>query len=139
MHQLPETPLWLLSKNRVADAERSLRWLRGWRSRQEVADEFAEMQRYSETAVGCPECQSSDTAIKCTHSPAGFADNMREMLRKPTMRPMGLVLFCFLIAHFGGMVSIRSYLVQIFQVFGVSKIIDPNWMTVSWAAQVPQL
>lgn len=124
--QLPETPLWLLSKGRTAEAERSLQWLRGWVPASAVATEFEATKRYSERANCCVACQKADA--KCTHPRANIANTLRELLRKRTRRPFALIMFCFVVTQFGGMHSIRPYMVQIFSVFSVP--IDPSWTTV---------
>ncbi|XP_014248558.1 facilitated trehalose transporter Tret1-like isoform X2 [Cimex lectularius] len=37
---IPESPVWLVSKRRYDDAKKSLKWLRGWTSDEEVEEEF---------------------------------------------------------------------------------------------------
>lgn len=123
---VPETPLWLLSKNRKDEALKSLQWLRGWVSPAAVQKEFLEIQRYSENSNACITCQKAN--VKCGHPPANLAQKMAELKRKRTLRPFGLIMLSFAIAQFSGLSSIRPYLVQIFKAFSVP--IDANWATV---------
>lgn len=124
--QVPETPLWLLSKNRKDDAQKSLQWLRGWVSPQAIEKEFSEMQRYSENSNSCIPCQKAN--IKCSHPPANLQEKLKELIRKRTMRPFFIVMFAFAITQFSGMTSIRPYMVQIFKAYGIPM--DANVATV---------
>uniref|UniRef100_A0A1B6IZ61 Major facilitator superfamily (MFS) profile domain-containing protein n=2 Tax=Homalodisca liturata TaxID=320908 RepID=A0A1B6IZ61_9HEMI len=45
--QIPETPIWLISRNRQEDALKALCWLRGWVTPEEVQSEYDEIIRYS--------------------------------------------------------------------------------------------
>lgn len=124
--QVPETPLWLLSKKRDAEALQSLQWLRGWVSERAVAREFAEIKRYSVQSNSCMTCQKA--GLVCPHPPATLREKLRELRRKRTLRPFLLIIGCFFISQFSGMNSIRPYMVQIFEAYGLP--IDPNWATV---------
>lgn len=124
--QVPETPLWLLSKKRDDEALMSLQWLRGWVSPKAVESEFNEMKRYSENSNSCVACQKG--SVKCLHPPANVREKFKELSRKRTLRPFAIIMFCFAISQLSGMTSIRPYMVQIFKAYAMP--IDANWATV---------
>lgn len=123
---VPETPLWLLSKNRKDDALKSLQWLRGWVKPELVQKEFREMQSYSATATSCVPCQKGK--LTCSHPPPTIVDLLKELIRKRTLKPFVLVMICFAISQFTGATPMRPYMIQLFQTYRVP--IDPNWATV---------
>lgn len=84
------------------------------------------MQRYSENSNSCIPCQKAH--VKCSHAKGNLRDRMKELVRKRTMRPFAVIIFCFAISQFCGMTSIRPYMVQIFETFQLP--INSNWATV---------
>lgn len=145
--QIPETPQWLLSKNRMADEEKSLRWLRGWVSSEAVAQEFHYLQRHSERSKSCNTCIKKD--LKCTHPffhwrishchwvsikfhflfffflyltigthpLPTMREKFAELKRKRTIKPFGIVITLFFLAQFSGILSMRPFMLQIFKAY----------------------
>lgn len=124
---VPETPFWLMAKDRKEDALKSLMWLRGWVSDPKHVDsEFKEIERYSKDSNRCITCQKAD--IKCNHGSSSTRDIAKELLRKRTLKPFTLVLSMFFFCQFSGLTAMRPYAVQIFQTFSVP--LDASWATV---------
>lgn len=127
LFQIPETPLWLLSKDRETDALKSLQWLRGWVSPKAVENEFNGLVRYNEVSKSCAKCVKAE--LKCTHPPPTIREQFKELLRKRNLKPFFLLSFAFFIAQFNGMFAMRPYIVQILKAYGIP--VSPNWGTVS--------
>lgn len=125
---VPETPMWLLSKDRADDALKSLQWLRGWVSPKAVEQEFQEMKRYSLNSAKCAACAKTN-ASTCQHPPLTEWMKLKELTRKRNLRPFVLVMLFFVFGQLSGLTGMRPYLVQIFQAYGVP--LDANWATVS--------
>lgn len=86
---VPESPSWLLLKDRPQDAQKSLQFLRGWVSPQTIHDEFTKLQKYSENSSSCIACTKQ--SIKCQHPKPTFCDKIKEIKRKRTLKPFLLV------------------------------------------------
>lgn len=113
--QVPETPQFLLSKNRTKDAENSLRWLRGWVPSQTVAQEFNKLQQHSERSKSCATCNKMEQ--KCSHPSPTLAQKMSELKRKRTLKPFIIVIALFFFAQFNGVYAMRPFIVQIFKAY----------------------
>lgn len=115
--QVPETPIWLLSKSRKEDAQKSLQWLRGWVPPKAVEKEFQDLQRYEEASNACIECEKLNA--KCTHPPPSIKDKASDLIRKRTLKPFFIITFMFFVLQFSGMFAMRPYIIQILNTYGV--------------------
>lgn len=113
--QIPETPQWLLSKNRVREAKKSLRWLRGWVSNDSVSQEFYELQRHNERSKSCNACVRHD--LPCSHPAPTLAEKLAELKKPRTFKPFIIVLILFLVAQFTGDYAMRPVIIQIFKAY----------------------
>lgn len=120
---MPESPLWLLSKNRHAEALLSLQWLRGWVSPKAVQSEFDELQKFSVASSTCAKCASTQSL--CSHAQPTLRRKMHELTRKRNLRPFFLLSLAFFIVNFSGVYAIRPYMVQILNAYGIP--ISSNW------------
>lgn len=97
---VPESPYWLILKNRDEEAKKSLMWLRGWRKSFDcVKQEFDELH-------------------KSLNEPTSNGDKEESLLKAFTRRTFILPYFicslAFFIGHFSGMTTLQTYAVPIF-------------------------
>lgn len=112
---VPETPIWLLSKGRIAEAERSLCWLRGWAPKESIAQELESLKQYSERAKSCDICIAQNA--KCSHPLPTMSEKCRELKRPETLKPLFIIASIFAINSFSGIVSMLPFIVQIFKAY----------------------
>ncbi|KAF7269617.1 hypothetical protein GWI33_017343 [Rhynchophorus ferrugineus] len=113
---VPESPYWLISKNRLEDARKSTAWLRGWLEVEDVEKEFNELVEQlkrtsrSQAAEEASEEGQSTFNKKLKKS----RQNLSMYTKKPFLWPFGLVSFVFALGHFSGMTTLQTYAVNIF-------------------------
>lgn len=112
---VPETPQWLLSKNRAKDAEISLRWLRGWVSKETVSREFEDLKRHSEETKSCDSCTKN--GLKCSHPLPTLVEKFLELKQKRTFKPFIILVLLFFFNQFTGVYAMRPFIVQIFKAY----------------------
>lgn len=125
---MPETPVWLLSKNREKEALESLCWLRGWTSKEAVQEEFDSLKKYRDHSNACDECQRAET--KCTHPLPTLMDRFNAMFKANCMRPLIIFTVCSIFTNFAGLHHIFPYTVQILNTFNCP--FNPNKAIVSF-------
>lgn len=104
---VPESPHWLLVKGRYEEAKRSLAWLRGWTSLNDIEQEYESIY---EVIVRQPAAQrlldSGSNQSDCSRQAGLYA-------KKSFLVPYALVTLTFFIGHFSGKTPLQTYAVQV--------------------------
>lgn len=124
--QVPESPYWLLYKDRPKDAMASLQWLRGWVSPQTVHKEFTELQTFSNISNACVYCEKQ--SVRCYHPKASLLDKIKVLKRERYANPCILMFSLIFFNEFSAMIIWQSYIIQVLNALG--SPIHPNWATV---------
>ncbi|XP_069669485.1 facilitated trehalose transporter Tret1-like [Periplaneta americana] len=106
---VPESPYWLAGKGRMADAEKSLCWLRGWVKPTKVQQELSQLT----VSLVTDKQKGPSTA---SSSPCF---SWRNYTKKTFTKPFLLLAACFFFGHFGGITTLQTYAVTIFAELGV--------------------
>ncbi|XP_030767026.1 facilitated trehalose transporter Tret1-like [Sitophilus oryzae] len=104
---LPESPYWLLDKNRVDDAKRSLAWLRGWTTVHNIEKEFGEIQHNVEENRTTKKRKS---LFNKATAKLYFKSNF--------IKPFLLVILTFILSHFN-VTPYTTYAIKIFSLLRV--------------------
>ncbi|CAG9859235.1 unnamed protein product [Phyllotreta striolata] len=104
---IPETPVWLLTKNRHEEAKKSIAWLRGWTSVENILEEYQEL--YAQIKVREEVDNSFRGILK------NKVKNIKLFGQKNFLWPCLLVSFAFFLGHFNGYSPFQVYAIKIFQ------------------------
>lgn len=101
---VPESPYWLLSRKREEKAQKSLSWLRGWVSFDQVEKEFNEIRGVLARKVARD--KKANHAVQC-------GQKIKPYFQKSFLKPFALCAAVFAIGHFSGKTPLQTYAVQV--------------------------
>lgn len=113
---MPETPIWLLSKDRTARALKSLQWLRGCVTADTVIDEYRNLQQYSERSRVCNSCGKQSK--RCDHKES-ILNKLKQLKRKRIMKPLILATTLQFFLQFSPIMTWRPYIIQILHSYAI--------------------
>lgn len=100
---VPESPTWLMMQNRVKDAEKAFRWLRGYSA--EAQSELDGLVRKHELS------RKEEDANNIENDPMA---KLKINIMKPEFyKPLVYVLLCFFVMQFSGVNSVAFYTVSL--------------------------
>lgn len=123
---VPETPSWLVTKNREKSALKSLQWLRGWVSEDAVQSEFEQIKRHKKYTNSCLKCEKAN--IECTHPMPTMSQKVKQLKRKRTLKPFFVIIICSVAGFFSGTHHLMPYIVQILNAY--QSPLSPNHSSV---------
>lgn len=118
---VPESPHWLVTRRRFAEARKSIAWLRGWTTIESIEPEFQELCK----SLGKKEEAEQKKKQKT------LWDRFKPYTKRSFLWPYTLICYIFLLGHFCGMTTLQSYAVQIFAT--LKAPIDKYYATIALA------
>lgn len=97
---VPESPHWLIGKQRFDEAKVSLGWLRGWVKFEVIKEEYDELAKNLTQ-------QFNDNKERT------LLMKMKLYKKASFVKPYLLIVFCFFLGHFSGMTTLQTYAVQV--------------------------
>ncbi|XP_031345428.1 facilitated trehalose transporter Tret1-like isoform X2 [Photinus pyralis] len=101
---IPESPHWLIMRGRKETAHKSLAWLRGWTTLDEVEAEFRTL---------CGRCDTEQEAEASSSREAVRGSMWKKYMEKRFLWPLSLVCFIFFLSHFNGSCTLQTYAANI--------------------------
>ncbi|XP_065212661.1 facilitated trehalose transporter Tret1-like isoform X2 [Planococcus citri] len=146
---IPDSPVWLLSKDRKDEALQALCWLRGWVSEDKVKAEFDELCRYTEASrfrgvkdshnkiyVEVPTkgyvCANGTGIVKPAEKSMSLRIKIFDLFRPSMMRPFCLLLGYQIFFHCAALTGLRCYMIETFS--SLNMPIKPQWLAFTSAS-----
>lgn len=118
---VPESPYWLAKRNRTNEAEKSLKWLRGWVSHRNVENEFKDIissveDLKAQIKTQCTVRQDSCVSQKIVQS---TSSKLKPFTKRNFITPFALVIISFVFSHFSGLTPLQTFSIQILNSYHV--------------------
>uniref|UniRef100_A0A1B6FHS8 Major facilitator superfamily (MFS) profile domain-containing protein n=1 Tax=Cuerna arida TaxID=1464854 RepID=A0A1B6FHS8_9HEMI len=118
---VPDSPAWLVTKERVRDAEKAYQWLRGWVRPEDVKHELAAIVNYVKETQSVKMVNSVENpAVPTKESPeAKKAPSRLQLLMEPGVRKAFRIVFLYLIIMAcSSLWGMRPFFIEILEKIG---------------------
>lgn len=110
---VPESPHWLIMRNRFEAAKKAIAWLRGWTTVDKIEPEFKQIcQTLQRMPPDNP--QLEDSYSKEVVKRRSKTAVLKHFMKRDFIRPYLLVSFVFFLSQFTGMTTLQTYAVKVF-------------------------
>ncbi|KAB0797809.1 hypothetical protein PPYR_08802 [Photinus pyralis] len=124
---MPESPHWLIMNNKIDKARKSLAWLRGWTSLEDVEEEIQNICRSQKME----ESQKGDATIHRSFIRRQL-ESAKGYTKKTFLWPFTMVAFLYFLSHFTGSTTLQTYAVKLFET--LQSPIDVYYATIIMGA-----
>ncbi|KAF5288901.1 hypothetical protein FQA39_LY03780 [Lamprigera yunnana] len=118
---VPESPYWLLQKNKIDKARKDLAWLRKGTGTDDIEVELQEMwnRHIMRSNVSDVSKQSDVYQMKAPVSGLSISEQAKLFFKNSFLWPFGIVTFATFLAMFDGAITIQTYAISMFATLNV--------------------